>query len=170
MIFKLIKILFISIFYFFITTKIVFSEIVKDFNFIGNDRISDETIKMFSEISIDEDLDASTLNTILKNLYNTNFFENISVKLENNILEIKVVENPIIEKINYDGIKSKRINELIRKKTILKSRSSYNEFLLKKDIENIKSVLKELGYYFPKINTYIEKKNDNKINVKYNLI
>ena len=167
MIFKLIKILFISIFCFFITTKIVFSEIVKDFNIIGNDRISDQTIKMFSEISINEDIDSSKLNLILKNLYNTNFFENISVRLENNVLEIKVVENPIIEKINYDGIKSKRINELIRKKTILKSRSSYNEFLLKKDIENIKSVLKELGYYFPEINTYIEKKNDNKINVKY---
>ena len=62
MIFKLIKILFISIFCFFITTKIVFSEIVKDFNIIGNDRISDQTIKMFSEISINEDIDASKLN------------------------------------------------------------------------------------------------------------
>ena len=51
------------------------------------------------------------LNQILKKLYNTNFFETVSVKLSNDILIIKVKENPIIQNINYEGIKSSKILE-----------------------------------------------------------
>ena len=111
---------------------------------------------MFSEVSINENLDSSKLNETLKKLYETNFFENITVKIVNNILEIIVKENPIIDKLIFDGIKSARIIELIKKNIILKSRSSYDELILKKDEENIRSILKELGYYFPEI-VYVEK-------------
>ena len=68
---------------------------------------------MFSEIAIDEDIDSTKINRILKNLYKTNFFKDVLVKIENNILEIKIEENPIIEKIDYIGIKSNRIKKLI---------------------------------------------------------
>ena len=43
------------------------------------------------------------LNRILKKLYNTNFFETVSIKLSNEILIIKVMENPIVQNISYEG-------------------------------------------------------------------
>ena len=168
--FKSLRFFFIFFCLFFISEhKIAFSEIVKDIQVTGNDRISKETIIMFSEIAIDEDIDSTKINRILKNLYKTNFFKDVLVKIENNILEIKIEENPIIEKIDYIGIKSNRIKKLILENSKLKSRSSYNELILKKDEESIKSVLKELGYYFPIINIYVEDKSDNKVNITYNL-
>ena len=148
--------------------KSSFSEIVKDIKIIGNDRISNQTIKTFANISLNQNINKDDINFILKDLYNTNFFENISVKFEENILIINVKENPIIDKINILGIKSNRIKELIEKNISLKSRSSFNELYLKKDKENIQKTLKDLGYYFPTINTYIEDLNDNKINITYN--
>ena len=157
---------FLFLFLFFIKSS--FSEIVKDIKIIGNDRISNQTIKTFVNISVNENIKNEDLNFILKDLYNTNFFENISVKFEENILIINVKENPIIDKINILGIKSNRIKELIEKNISLKSRSSFNELYLKKDKENIQKTLKDLGYYFPTINTYIEDLNDNKINITYN--
>ena len=39
------------------------------------------------------------LNNILKDLYETDFFKDISVNLNNQILSINVQENPIIENI-----------------------------------------------------------------------
>ena len=167
---KFIKIFFTFLFLFLLNlNKKALAEIVKDFKITGNDRISNETIIMFSEIAIDEDIDSTKINRILKNLYKTNFFKDVLVKIENNILEIKIEENPIIEKIDYIGIKSNRIKKLILENSKLKSRSSYNELVLKKDEESIKSVLKELGYYFPIINIYVEDKSDNKVNITYNL-
>ena len=113
--------------------------------------------------------DSSRLNKTLKNLYETNFFENVTLKIANNILEIIVKENPIIEKLTFDGIKAKRIIDLIKKSTSLKSRSSYNELTLQNDKKNIINILKELGYYFPEINTYVEKTNNNTVNLTYEI-
>ena len=166
---KFLKIIFVLLFFVFAGNKSANSEILKEFKILGNDRISKDTIIMFSDILPNDKIDTQKLNIILKNLYETNFFENVSVLFEDSILEIKVIENPIIERINFEGIKSNKINDLIKKNIILKSRSSYNEILLEKDEVSIKGVLKELGYYFPTINTYVETLNDNKVNITYEI-
>ncbi len=60
------------------------SEIVKEIQISGNERITDEIILMFSDIELGQDLKNSNINEIIKNLYETNFFDNVSVTLENN--------------------------------------------------------------------------------------
>ena len=75
----------------------------------GNDRISSETIIMFSGAKKLNDIENDDINRILKNLYETNFFENVSVTLKNKSLLIDVVEFPIIEKVEFDGIKAKKL-------------------------------------------------------------
>ena len=166
---NLLKIILILTFTNLFFLKVSYSEIVNQIKIIGNDRISEETIKMFSDVKISEDLDSSKLNIILKNLYETNFFENVSLNFNKNILVIKVKENPIIQKIEIKGIKANKIKEAISNVTTLKSRSSFNDLILKKDQENIKIVLKELGYFFPIINTFQEKLDSNKINLTYQI-
>ena len=89
---QLILIIFFSLF----SILKVNSEIVKSIEIIGNERVSSETIKLFSNASINESLDNNDLNDMLKNLYDTNFFKDVSVELTSNILKIKVEENPII--------------------------------------------------------------------------
>ena len=96
---KLTSIIFVLIIF---TYNQSFSEIVNKIEVTGNERISDKTIKLFSEISLNDNLNESSLNTILKNLYKTNFFKDVSIKFNQNILFIDVEENPIIEKITYE--------------------------------------------------------------------
>ncbi len=145
------------------------AEIINEINIEGNVRISTETIKMFADVSKGDDLSETDLNRLLKKLYNTNFFETVSIKLSNEILIIKVTENPIIQNITYEGIKSSQMLEDLKKKNILKSRSSFNEILLNKDKEQIKNSLREKGYYFSKIEILIEELEDNKINLSYKI-
>ena len=145
------------------------AEIVSKIIVEGNNRISPETIKMFSGVSEKDDLSESDLNQVLKNLYDSNFFELVSVKLENNTLIISVKENPIIQNINYEGIKSTDLLSDLKKNVVLKSRSSFNEILLKKDKNNIINFLKNLGYYFSEIDISIQNLEDNKINLTYNI-
>ena len=163
MFFKILRILCLFFIFNLYFIKFSYSDILKKIEISGNDRISTETIAMFSEVKINDKVNSSIINNVLKNLYNTNFFKDVSIKFTNNILEIKVVENPIIQNITYEGIKSNRIKDLIVSGTKLKSRSSFNDLILRKDKERIKSELKNLGYYFPLIETYIEDLKDNKI-------
>ena len=116
------------------------SEIIKNIEIVGNERIPDETILMFSDIQIDDKIDNENLNKILKNLYDSNFFDNVSVSFDKTILKIKVTESPIIDKIVYTGIKSDSMKEDLSKILKLKSRSSFNEYDLSFD-KNILAAL-----------------------------
>ena len=68
------------------------------------------------------------LNQILKNLYKTNYFEDVKVNVLDNRLIIEVVEAPIIDKYEFDGIKAQKIQDALRNLIKLKSRSSYKFF------------------------------------------
>ena len=57
----------------------------------GNERISNETILVFSEITDNKSLDENSINEILKKLYNSGFFKDVAVKIENNNLVINVI-------------------------------------------------------------------------------
>ena len=114
---KIFKFLFYLIILNFSFLNISNSEIVKKIKILGNDRISNQTIEMFSEVSINDDLKKFELNEVLKKLYNTGFFENVSVNLINNVLEIYIKENPIIENVNYEGIKANKIKDAISKRS-----------------------------------------------------
>ena len=145
------------------------AEIIEKIDVSGNQRISIETIKMFSGVSVNDNVSEKDLNEILKKLYNTNFFDLVSVKIDNKKLFIKVKENPIIQNIIFEGIKSSTILEELKNNISLKSRSSFNNILLEKDKKRIKLFLNETGYYFSKIDIFIEELEDNKINLTYNI-
>ena len=70
-----------------------YSEKVETIEINGNNRISEDTILMFSDLtknSINSDAD---LNDILKKIYDTNFFSDVTVDFSQNILKIYVVEH-----------------------------------------------------------------------------
>ena len=66
---------------FFLTSK-SYTTTIDNIIVEGNYRISEETILMFSGVEKKNELDERSLNIILKNLYDTNFFEDVSVKLK----------------------------------------------------------------------------------------
>ena len=163
------KLILITLCIMILSTNVLKAETINKIIVEGNNRVSTETIIMFSGVSVNDDLSENKINEVLKLLYGSNFFELVSVKIENNILKINVKEYPIIQNIIYDGIKSSTMLEKIKNKVNLKSRSSFNEILLIKDIESIKNTLKNLGYYFAEIDTSVEELKNNKIDLIYNI-
>ena len=105
-----------------------FGEIVKKIQITGNMRISDETVLMFSRISEGQNFDNSMLNEVLKNLYDSNFFSDVSVKFEDNIIKINLEEAPLIKDIKISGIKAEKFKKLIRESLILKPRGSFTSY------------------------------------------
>ena len=165
--FKKIAVLLILKFLF--TSSISFAEIIKKIEIQGNERISNETIKMFSKTSIGDDVSENDLNNILKDVYESSFFNDVKVSINNNILSIRVIENPLVENIEIKGPKAKKIKELLKKNLKIKARSSYNESFLKSDKKKIINDLKEIGYFFSKVDVVIEELKDNKVNLIYQI-
>ena len=153
--------------FFFLLLSSSLAETINSINIKGNERVSSETIKMFSDIEIGSEFTPNKSNIILKNLYESNFFSNVSINFNNNQLLITVKEYPIIQNIFYEGIKANKIKEKVFADLSLKPRSSYNEIFLKEDKKIIENSLKKLGYYFSQVEISIVELDDNKVDLTY---
>ncbi|SVE41690.1 uncharacterized protein METZ01_LOCUS494544, partial [marine metagenome] len=130
------KIIIISILSFLIIPNLK-AEIIDKIIVNGNERVADETISMFSGVNIKDNLQNQDLNDIIKNLYKTNFFSDISIHFNNGELLINVIENPIIQTVDINGVKHKGILKVLSEQIILKEKTSYNESFVKIDEKKI---------------------------------
>ena len=147
----------------------VIAEVINSIEVTGNKRISKETIVLFGKIKINEDYTPSELNNVLKELYKTNFFKDVKLSINNNILKIQVDENPIIQKINIEGVKNKKIIETLYDNLKLKEKNSFLKNKVKQDQNILKNILKVNGYYFSDIDTSIKKNDNNTVDLTYNI-
>ena len=154
----------------FFSSSSTFADVIKDVDITGNKRISKDTILVLGQIKLNKKYDNKELNEVLKKLYETNFFDDISLDVRNEILNIKIVENPIIENIEITGIKNKDFLKKMSEQTFLKDRMSFTEKLLNKDIETIKNFHKSLGFYFVEVNPSLIKNDKlNSIRLKIDI-
>ena len=164
------KKIFVAILLFFIFFNVnSYSEVVNKVDVKGNDRISLETIMVFGDVSIGKNYERSDINLLIKKLYESNFFSNISVKLKNNKLSIVVEENPIINSIIFEGEKAKKYIEKVKELMILREASSFIANSIKQDINQIKIFYRALGFYFVAIDAEIEKLEKNRVNIIYSI-
>ena len=145
------------------------AEKIDKINIIGNERISKDTIIIFSEIDIEQDFDNQKINNALKKLYNTNFFSDIKIDFKNNTLNIIVVENPIIQDVQILGIKANKLKQPLFEAIKLKKNNSFNDYLVKKDRDLILNILKTNGFYFADIKLEKIENQNNTVSLIYNI-
>ena len=163
-----------KIFFIFTLISLFFSfkanaETVNKVDVKGNDRISLETIIVFGDIRLGENYESSDINLLIKKLYETTYFSNIEVELQNGILNIIVKENPIINTIVIKGEKAKKYKKAATGLFKLKEKSSYISNYINSDINVMKEFYRSLGFYFVKIDLTVEELKENRVNLIYTL-
>jgi len=143
------------------------AEVVKKIEAKGNERVSLETLAIFGDLKLQEDYDQSDINSLIKKLYETDFFSNISAEIDSGVLTITVKENPIINSITFDGEKAKKHRDGIIEVLKLNENNPFVKNYIKSDINVLKEFYRQLGYYFVKIDAEIEKLDKNRVNVVY---
>ena len=155
-----IKIKFFALIIFLFSATFSYAEIVKEIIIDGNDRVNSETIKIFGKVKVGDNLDKNDLNEILKNLYETNFFQNVDLSLNNSILKINLIENPVIQNLVIKGVENNTLKEKLTDIFSLKEKNPYVESEVKLSLNNIKNLLQEVGFYFSEVEV-LQKENAN---------
>ena len=156
------KVLFIILFL--ISTQ-VNAEIVKKIDIEGNERISDETIKVYGDISLNKNLSQADTNLILKKLYETDFFETVNVTLSNGVLKVMLKEYDTIHTIEVQGEKRSSIRKELLERISLKEKGSFIKSKLKDDVQLIKELYASQGFNFLEVDTKIETFSSNRLNL-----
>ena len=154
-----------TLLFFILFYNFAYAEVVKKINITGNDRISAATISVYGDIEINKDFTKKDVNNVLKNLYETNFFEDISINLQNGVLNIKLKEYPILNSLLLEGEKSKKIKDKLKELMSLKKNGSFIKAQLKQDIGIIKKAYGTLGYNFTKVEAKVENFSKNRLNL-----
>ncbi len=157
------------ILYLLLLTNPLSAEIIKKINISGNERLSDETVKVYGGISINQNVDNLKVNEIIKNLYSTNFFEDINVSVSNGTLFIKLIEYPIINEIIIVGETANKFKEQIKKQIKSKKNGPFVKSLIADDEATIKKLYSSLGFNFLEVRSKVEKFPKKIVNVYFEL-
>ena len=144
------------------------AEIYNEIKVEGNERLSVETVIMFSGLNLSDDLTINDLNSSIKKLYKTNYFKDIKISQENKILKIIIIENPIIQSIKINGIKNK--NTLSKLEELTKKSEKY-PFLKNKILNQnnlLLNIVRGTGYYFAELDTKVIDNKNNSVDIIYN--
>ena len=151
----------------FCTTLTINATEIKEINFKGLNYLSKDSAISLSGLKIKETISEEKLNKAIKNLYDQNYFSNISLEEKDGIINIDVIEKPIISKINITGIAS---NDRKKIETILGIRrgSLFDDYLAKTAVLRIKQFY-EAKAYFDTIVEFkkIENKDSNTIELDF---
>ena len=160
----MIKIL--TVFLLLILTNNSFSEI-KKVVIVGNSRVSSNTIESLVDKKV-SNVDSIYINNLTKKIYETDFFSDIKVSYNQDILTIVVSENSVINFFYINGLKDEDLDK-VNKIVSLKENSIFSTAKLKKDIESVKDYFRSLGYYTATIDPEVIKIENNQINLILNI-
>jgi Outer membrane protein/protective antigen OMA87 len=142
---------FIFLIFFILITFNLKAEIIKNFIVEGNERISAETIKVYSGIELNKSYDQDSINNALKELYSTNFFEDIQISIEGDTFKIYVKEYPLINSVELEGEKSNTVKKSVLERLSLKSSGSFIESSLNEDVNLLKKIYASIGFNFAQV-------------------
>jgi outer membrane protein insertion porin family len=154
------------IIFFIILTNVSFAEI-KKVNIVGNARVSSATIESLVDKKT-SNIDSIYINNLTKKIYDTDFFADVKISFNQEVLSITVVENPIVNFFYINGIKDSDLDQ-VNKIINLKENSIFSSSKLKKDIEATREFLNASGYYQALIFPEVIKIDSNQINLIINI-
>ena len=158
---------FILSIYFILSFSSSYAEIYDEIRVKGNERLSVETIVMFSGLKISQDIKNKDINLSIKKLYETNYFKDIKILTDKKIIEISIIENPIIQSIKINGVKN---NSILTQLTDITKKSEKYPYLKNKILEQnnlLLNIVRASGFYFSEIDTKIIDNKDNSVDIIY---
>ncbi len=123
-------------------SSLIISEIRVD----GNQRIEDATVKSYMLVTEGAPYDRGRVDRSLKALFNTGLFADVSIRQEGDVLIVEVVENPIINRLAFEG--NRRIeDETLAAEIQLRPRIVYTRARVQNDVQRIITVYRRSGRF-----------------------
>ncbi len=141
---------------------------IKDIKVMGLKRLHPDMIKNVINTKEDDKLTDKKLNDIIHKIYNTGFFNDISIKEKGDILEITVSENPVVGAVSFEGNSDLKLDD-IKKDVRTRSHAVYNPSQIKADVETIKNLYKRLGNFKAIVDAKIIERENNQYDVIFEI-
>ena len=110
----------------------------------GNERIDPETITSYLPISVGDTVDSPRIDVALKALFRTDLFSDVKIDLQGSDLIVKVVENPVINQVVFEG-NSNLKDDKLKDEVQIRPRGVFTRAKVEEDVGRIVELYRRSG-------------------------
>ncbi len=134
----------------------------------GIQRIEPETIRSYLLVQPGDPWDPERIDRSLKALFNTGLFADVKLDREGNVLVVRVVENPILNRIAFEGnskIADKDLNTEIQSRP----RTVYTRTRVQNDVRRILELYRRRGRFAASVEPKIIQLPENRVDLVFEI-
>lgn len=141
---------------------------VRDIRVEGAQRIETSTVRSYLTLQPGDPFDPARIDSSLKALFNTGLFSDVQLKREGEVLVVQVAENPIINRIAFEG--NKRIEKANLEKEIqLRPRVVYTRTRVQSDVQRIQDIYRRQGRFAATVEPKIIQLDQNRVDLVFEI-
>ncbi|MBU0723697.1 MAG: outer membrane protein assembly factor BamA [Alphaproteobacteria bacterium] len=134
----------------------------------GSQRIDPATVLSYLNVRAGDTFDPLALDQALKTLFATGLFADVSIRREASVLVVRVVENPIINRIAFEG--NKRIDdEALQREVQLRPRVVYTRTKVQNDVQRILDVYRRSGRFAATVEPKVIQLEQNRVDLAFEI-
>ena len=134
----------------------------------GTQRVEPETVRSYLKVQPGDAFDADLIDKSLKSLFATGLFADVNLRRDGDALIVKVVENPVINRIAFEG-NSKLSDDTLNQEIQLKPRTVYTRTKVQSDVKRILDLYRRSGRFAARVEPKIIPLEQNCVDLVYEI-
>ena len=144
------------------------TDAIQEIEVEGNQRIEAATIRSYMQVAIGDPFDPAALDQSLKNLFGTGLFDDVALRREGDRLVVSVVENPIINRIAFEG--NRRLDdELLSNEVQLRPRVVYTRSRVQNAVGRILELYRRNGRFAATVEPKVIELEQNRVDLVFEI-
>ncbi|UTW57477.1 outer membrane protein assembly factor BamA [Kordiimonas sp. SCSIO 12603] len=142
--------------------------VIRQISVSGNERVEPETIGSYLTVKVGDRFDPTQLDISLKNLFATGLFSDVDFQEQNGALIVRVVENPIINRVIFEGNK-KLDNEELAEESRLRPRTVFTRAKVRSDVKRMLELYRNKGRFAAIIEPKVVQLEQNRVDLVFEI-
>ena len=139
---------------------------IEEIRVVGTQRIDPSTVMTYMVVRPGDPFDVEGMDRSLKDLFNTGLFRDVTLRREGNALIVQVVENPIVNRIAFEG--NRRIdNDLLESEVSLRPRQVFTRATVQGDVSRILEIYRQSGRFAAQVEPKIIQLPENRVDLVF---
>lgn len=141
---------------------------ITEIRVVGTKRIDPSTVNSYLQIQPGDNYDAARIDASLKSLFNTGLFADVTLRREGSTLIIQVVENPIINRIAFEG-NQRLADEVLDAEVSLRPRVVYTRTKVQSDVKRLLDIYRRSGRFGATVEPKVIQLAENRVDLVFEI-
>lgn len=150
------------------TVSLAHGQTVSQIDVVGAQRVEADTVRTYLTLKQGDAYSASEVNSSLKKLFATGLFADVAITREGERLVVAVVENPVINRIAFEGNRSLD-DQVLDSEVTLRPRVIYTRTRVQQDVERILTLYRRSGRFGATVEPKVIQLEQNRVDLAFEI-